>query len=270
MMPPEAIDSAEHRRLSRAAGACPVLKNKVTSLAEFLEVCDSLFSGKSDSFWFRGHDDISWQLCPSALRYKNSLTRNSALLSISEFRRIQEYRLPRAPAASETFKWMQIAQHHGLPTRLLDWTQSLATALYFACDDSEKDGIVYALNPRDLNRLSLPKRGIDIVDPEEHAEIVQKYFELGPDERKRGAKTIAVKPAWNSDRIILQQGMFTLHGDRFTLDSEQAPSLVGVAILGGAKEKMRTQLERVGVAEMFIFPEPEHVCSYLRKKILRA
>jgi hypothetical protein len=175
--------------------------------------------------------------------------------------------LPRAPGPNEVFKWLQIAQHHGLPTRLLDWTQSLATALYFACEDPSRDGIVLALNPRDLNRLSLPKHGIDVVDPYAHQTIIEKYFALGAKPRARGLKTVAVKPAWNSDRIILQQGMFTLHGDHFCLDKDQAPSLIGVPILQPVKQQLRHQLERIGVAEMFIFPEPEHVCSYIKRRI---
>ncbi len=62
--------------------------------------------------------------------------------------------------------------------------------------------------------------------------------------------------------------MFTIHGETFALDQKQAPSLVGIPILGTAKAALRNQLERVGVAEMFIFPEPEHACNYLRHKLL--
>jgi hypothetical protein len=261
------LDPGLHRRLARKASFCRVLKNNVTSLAGYLEVFDALFKNPHDQFWFRGHEDIEWELCPSALRYDASATRTRAILSLSEFRRIQEYRLTKPPAPKETFKWLQVAQHYGHPTRLLDWTQSLATALYFACNDVRTDGMVYALNPRDLNRLSLPRSGVDILDPDEHDNILQKYFLLGGGERKRGLKTVAVKPAWNSERIILQQGMFTLHGEIFALDKTQAPSLIGVPILSAIKHQLRHELERVGVAEMFMFPEPEHVCNYLKRRI---
>jgi hypothetical protein len=261
------IDSTTHQRLARKAPFCTVLKSKISSLAEYLEVFDALFTNPHDPFWFRGHDDISWVLCPSALRYSDELIRERAINSLSEFRRIQEYRFPKAPGPDEVFKWMQIGQHHGLPTRLLDWTQSLATALYFACENPARDGLVIAINPRDLNRVSLPKQGIDVVDPHANETIIRKYFSLGSKPKKRGLKTVAVKPAWNSDRIILQQGMFTLHGDEFCLDKKQAPSLIGVPILQSVKLKLRHQLERIGVAEMFIFPEPEHVCSYIKRRI---
>ncbi len=157
-MPSDIIDPSRHRRLSAKAPFCTVLKNRITSLAEFLEVSDSLISRTSEVFWFRGHDDIEWKLCPSALRFPKPETRKEALASLAEFRRIQEYRLPKAPAANETFKWMQIAQHHGLPTRLLRLDPKLGDSAFFACDDPDRDGIVIVLNPRDLNRLSLPRR----------------------------------------------------------------------------------------------------------------
>lgn len=264
---PELLDPATYRRLERKAGFSGVLKNRVRSLSEYLEVLNALFVDPTDVFWFRGHDDVDWELCPSALRYPQVATRNKAILSLAEFRRIQEYRLEKAPGPKETFKWLQLAQHYGLPTRLLDWTQSLTTALYFACQDHSVDGMVFAIKPRDLNRMSLKKSTADVLDPEEHTEIIQKYLTLGPEERARGLRTVAVKPAWNSDRIIMQQGMFTLHGEQFALDKRQAPSLIGLPILKECKPQLLHQLERVGTGEMFIFPEPEHVCSHIKRKI---
>jgi hypothetical protein len=261
------IDAASYRRLERKAGFSNVLKQRVGSLSQYLEVLNALFVDPTDVFWFRGHDDAEWELCPSALRYPAVQTRNKAILSLGEFRRIQEYRLTKAPGPKETFKWLQLAQHYGLPTRLLDWTQSLTTALYFACQDQHVDGMVFAVKPRDLNRMSLKKSTVDVLDPDEHAETIQKYLELGPDERVRGLRTVAVKPAWNSDRIIMQQGMFTLHGEQFSLDKSQAPSLIGLPILKEFKPQLLHQLERVGTGEMFIFPEPEHACNHLKRRI---
>ncbi|MBC7368550.1 MAG: FRG domain-containing protein [Undibacterium sp.] len=263
----EIIDAALYGRLERKAGFCKVLKNQVRSLSEYLEVLNALFVDPADVFWFRGHDDAKWKLCPSALRYRKSPTRLKAIQSLAEFRRIQEYRLNKAPGPKETFKWLQLAQHYGLPTRLLDWTQSLTTALYFACQDNGADGMVLAINPRDLNRMSLNDSTADVLDPEEHAATIQHYLSLGPETRVGGLPTVAVKPAWNSDRIIMQQGMFTLHGERFALDKEQVPSLIGLPILREFKSQLRHQLERVGTAEMFIFPEPEHACSHLKRRI---
>jgi len=82
----------------------------------------------------------------------------------------------------------------------------------------------------------------------------------------RGKHTIAINPTWNTERIAMQQGAFTLHGSRrFGLDRQQASSLLYVPIIKEHKEGLLGELQRVGIGEMFIFPEPEHVCSHLRQ-----
>jgi hypothetical protein len=263
------LDTATVRRLSKRAPSCRLISKTVRSVSDYLEVFDALYSSPDDLFWFRGHAQVEWELCPSALRYDTEVKRTRAISTLSEFRRLQEIRFSKPPAAHERFKWLQLAQHHGLPTRLLDWTQNLSVALYFACEKPDADGLVFAFNPRDLNRLSLPRKGIEIVDPDEHRPIIDSYLSLGGRERRNGKKTIAVKPTWNSERIILQQGTFTLHGETFALDNAQAPSLVGIPILKDHKAQILYQLDRIGVSEMFIFPEPEHVCNFLKSRIDR-
>jgi hypothetical protein len=57
---------------------------------------------------------------------------------------------------------------------------------------------------------------------------------------------------------MLQKGVFTLHGSRFDLDKDQAPSLVALPIVREAKGQLLVELERIGVDEMTIFPELEH------------
>ena len=267
MSTPNELDASTYRRLAKRVTCCRLINFEIRGLSEYLAVFDYLFSRPNDVFWFRGHNSVEWDLCPSALRFDSADQRVRALQSLRDFRRLQEYRLPKAPRAEESFKWLQLAQHYGLPTRLLDWTQSPTVALYFAITEADSDGIVYAMNPRELNHLSVPKHHPNVIDPDEHGSVLEPYLRLDGRESSRGLKTIAVQPTWNSDRIILQQGMFTLHGSRFCLDNAQAPSLVGIPILHQHKAAIAHQLERIGVAEMFIFPEPEHVCNFLKRKI---
>jgi hypothetical protein len=181
-------------------------------------------------------------------------------------KRFMGMKLSRPPAQEDHLGWMQVAQHYGLPTRLLDWTQNAAVALFFACcNEPDADGLVAIINPMELNQRLDPKFP-RIFNNERDASIIQPYIKLDGRISSRGKRTIAINPTWNTERIALQQGCFTLHGSRkYELDKEQASSLLYVPILREHKNSLLNELERVGIGEMFIFPEPEHICNHLRR-----
>jgi hypothetical protein len=148
---------------------------------------------------------------------------------------------------------------------MLDWTESATIALFFACENSIIDGLVFVLNPNALNRLSYPKKPM-VLDPHAHAEVIRQYLRIGPRYSAKGRPPIAVNPVWNSERLMFQKGVFTLHGSKFDLNGKDVPSLVAVPILKEYKRKLLSELERVGVDEMSIFPELEHSCRHLKRK----
>jgi hypothetical protein len=239
---------------------------EIASLSDFFAVFHSLLE-PGRIFWFRGHPKVEYRLAPSALRYDTEDERNRGLGLVADMKRFLEMKLSRPPAPDDHLGWIQVAQHYGLPTRLLDWTQNAAAALFFACcKEPLEDGLVVILNPIELNQ-SVDPRSPRIFDSQRDVSIFQPYFKLGARVNPRGIRTIALNPTWNTERIALQQGFFTLHGSRkFELDRTQASSLLYVPILREHKESLLNELERVGIGEMFIFPEPEHVCSHLRRK----
>jgi hypothetical protein len=247
--------------------------HEIASLGDFFSVYSSLLDANR-VYWFRGHAKVDWMLAPSALRFGNVEQRERALELVTEAKRFLGMKLPRPPDIDNELEWMQVAQHYGLPTRLLDWTQNAAIALFFACHrHHDEDGLVASLPPHELN-MSVDPRFSRVFNAHrrEDAEIISKYFDLGGRISRRGKRTIAINPSWNSERIAMQNGVFTLHGSRkFDLDQDQAPSLVCVPILKEHKEALLDELERVGIGEMSIFPEPEHVCSHLlrREKLTR-
>ena len=164
---------------------------------------------------------------------------------------------------------MQIAQHYGLPTRLLDWTRNPAVALYFACQEPDKDALVFVLNPIDLNSWTTPKRP-RVFDANDDADVIRKRLKLTGGLNRRGPRTIAIDPVFDSERIMLQRGCFTLHGSRhFALTEAEAPGLVYVPILKDKKASLLQQLTSVGIDEMSIFPEIEHLCAHLKWAYLR-
>jgi hypothetical protein len=257
------MSATELRRFQACPVNCPKLKQKITSLADYIQIISSTVSG-TGKFWFRGHEEATHSLTPSALRYNKEEDRQTALNLMSDFKRVAEIRLERPPEPKDELKWAQIAQHYGLPTRLLDWTESATTALYFACLKPDSDGVVFVLNPVDLNRRS-DRLKPSILDPQRDEEIILRYLKSGARKAEHGNFPRAINPVWNSERLILQKGVFTLHGSRFSLDKGKIPSLVAVLILREFKSQLLLQLQRVGVDEMTLFPELEHSCKHLVK-----
>lgn len=255
----------QQKSKKRTTNSCPIVREVIDHLGKYFDVFNSLLR-KDETFWFRGHGDFTWSLTPSALRYKKESTRNKALQLVSDFKRFAEMKLERPPTVDEELKWVQLARHYGLPTRLLDWTRNAAVALYFACcEEPEKDGAVYVLNPVELNRQIDPKVP-RVFDPNLDAEVIKIYLKLDGRINSRGSGTITINPTWNSSRIMVQQGVFTISGSKhFALTAKNASSLVYVEIKKEYKKTLLEELERVGINEMSIFPELEHLCNYLRK-----
>ena len=251
--------------LVHAGSGCQVHPKPIESLGGFFGICSGILRDDVE-FWFRGHADFGWTLTPSALRYKTAKERNKALGLLADFKRYAKIKLPNLQKPDDELEWVQLGRHYGLPTRLLDWTRNAAIALFCASRQAgHADGAVFVLNPSDLNRQADERlKSPRVFDAHTDAERIRRYLTLSGNRDSRGIKTIAINPVWNSERILLQQGTFTLHGARdFTLTLEQAPSLVCLRVPSTSKEALLRELERAGINEMSIFPEAEHMCQYL-------
>jgi hypothetical protein len=261
------IGSKKRKDYESTHSSCKVLSDAPETLADLLQILATpLLNGST--FWFRGQGSFAWDLTPSALRLKDEAHRSKALGLLGEFKRVATMKLERPPEPSALLDWVQLAQHYGLPTRLLDWTQNPASALWFACAEPAKDGAIFLINPVDLNRASHLKLA-RICDVEQDREAIQKVLQLDGKIDSKGPHTIAVQPVWNSERIMRQQGVFTLHGSReLSLSHTKfaktgVPSLMCIPILADEKVGLRRELTRIGIDEMSLFPELEHACSHL-------
>ena len=104
-------------------------------------------------FYFRGHADSGWGLCPYAMRHERTRDSEGAMLNELVLRRPEDFR-PNGSA----FSWWVLAQHHGLPTRLLDLSRNPLVALFHACESAEhreRDGLlhVFAVTPNLVERF---------------------------------------------------------------------------------------------------------------------
>ena len=252
-----ALPKAKLRAYQGTGPKCPVQSIEVRSVSDFVEVVAGL---SGNVFWFRGHADRTYRLVPGALRPRAIAKRRAALALLDSFRRYAFSMVQPRPATHA--EWLNIAQHYGLPTLLLDWSENPLVALYFACDGIA-DGAVYIMSPTDLNTGGMGESRV--LDFEKDG--FESYFNLEPVSDRAGLPTVAVNPVYNSSRIARQQGKFTLHGNRnMELNGRNCTSLVCIPILRKHKARIREQLSAIGISRMHMFPEPEHLCRYLRER----
>ena len=139
----------------------------INSFEEFHSIVQA---HSATNFLFRGHADSSWNLLPKAGRpdftacFNPSMTEQTIL---NAWKRYSQHHLTIKP--TDDWDWLTLAQHHGLSTRLLDWTRNPLVALYFAIEDTKNisDACVYImnfgntpLNTEGINPFSIDKSGI--------------------------------------------------------------------------------------------------------------
>lgn len=127
---------------------------EIYDFGTYVEVITQIDAEQQYRMWFRGQSDYSWGLVPSVQR-KDGMGKNYEQYISTNFM-IHTMRLnPNAPQRYDRASWLTLMQHYGLPTRLLDWSESPLVALYFALssdEDAKTDAAVWVLNPMRLNK----------------------------------------------------------------------------------------------------------------------
>lgn len=216
--------------------------------------------------FFRGHASTAYQLLPSLFRRAE----DGEYSDYDEENFYYEFRARAGALLNPTLtSWdiLFLMQHHRVPTRILDWTESFATALYFALENATSDVDVWMLDPYMLNNHLL---SIDeILDVE--ADIGREYFDLfvkKPREEEPGWPAAAIYPRRQIARLASQHGLFTLHVARQPLeDMEGAEWLTRFRLSGGAAEEARRFLGVMGVNDFSLFPDLDGLGKLLRKRI---
>lgn len=174
--------------------------------------------------------------------------------------------------------WLTLAQHHGLPTRLLDWTYSPFAALHFATANPEKfdkDGVIWAVNYVDIHR-HLPKNlsdqlhseGANVFTIEMLSESIASLEAFDSLTQKEFA--IFVEPPSIDDRIVNQHALFTLMpSPEAKLDDLIAKNEnIGrkIIIPHHLKWEIRDKMDQANINERVLFPGLDGLSSWLKRQ----
>ncbi len=239
----------------------------------FSELLEQLYEGSWNAelrrhrspFAFRGLARVDHDLSNSLARLAGAYP-DVATLELSMLRNFRKYAAQQTSSRVDSiWHWLAMAQHFGLPTRLVDWTFSPFVALHFATEfpaDYDRDGTVWCVNFVRANHR-LPKRLRAILDDEGSdtftAEMLSGFATFREfDALSREHFLMFLEPPALDSRILNQAALFSLMPSATaSLDEWLAghPDLCRQVIVPAElKWEVRDKLDQANITERTLFP----------------
>jgi FRG domain len=235
-----------------------LIEKKIKSIQDLLVELEQDNQNYSGSIWYRGQANTRWELIPGYLRLQNPPSESTLIKRFKQSAAMLVNSIPK-----ESFDWLFLMQHYGVPTRLLDWSESPLVALYFAVESHEKhittDATLWSLRPSELNKNA----GINNAEEEffvpsfEDIELQNYTVETLSQNARTQLRPLATIATRNNARIQAQHGVFTIHHHEKTPIENVGDSshIIKYIIPDNSKKFILKQLSLLGFTKFQLFPE---------------
>lgn len=227
------------------------------------------------NYAYRGQDDVCNSLttsfsrtCGDRLHIEDHLLRNFDKYSSSGYSR-----------DDNLWKLVALAQHHGLPTRLLDWTYSPYVGLHFATSDLEmydRDGVIWCVNfvkahellPESL-QLLLQREGAQSFTADLLNKGIHNFEEMSALANISGDYAVFFEPPSLDERIVNQYAFFSvLSNPALSLDDwldRHSAVYRKITIPKELKWEIRDKLDQSNITERVLFPGLDGLCKWMER-----
>jgi FRG domain len=235
---------------------------QVAEWAQFIALTDA-----QPGWAFRGELSAQWPLVSGLTRRLQTFCPDPTLWPLREERALRVFRrkahvyLDNPAVLADTLRCLALMQHHGAPTRLLDFTKSPYVAAFFALEDATGDAAVYALNTPALWNATPrfdPALTRDTIDPRLAGHYERFFLHNHLPVLWFG------EPAELDRRLVAQSGLFVVPGvldrslDAILSEYESGEPMIVKYVL---PQRMRAQamgaLYRMNVTSNSLFPDLE-------------
>lgn len=241
----------------------------ISTISDLIVHLKEDFNDANTDIWYRGQANKSWDLTPGF--YRNDMGISESTL-LKKFKQSASMLLNKDPA--NTFSWMFLMQHYGLPTRLLDWSESPLISLYFALENYEKhentDAILWCLKPTELNNEANISNGgeSNFIPSFDDEDIIQSYSIDSVTSSRVSMNPIATIATRNNPRIQAQQGVFTIHHQGKTAINKLSNNknfLTSYVIHADNRPKVLSELKTLGFSKFSLFPELSSISEHIKQ-----